>query len=150
MTKRFSINFLSFIFCAFILFSCKKNDATNTGTGTLVEQLFESEILNHDFIVNLAYDGSTDITTTYNGYTFRLLKTDYYNGPLQVKKGTNTYMGTWSSNSDYSKLTITLPSTPSDFVFLTKEWRFISKNLPQLKLSPWFGPANVELDILRQ
>ncbi len=59
MTKRFSIKLLLFIACAAIIVSCKKNDSTNTGTGTLVEQLFESQVLNHDFIVNLAMDNGT-------------------------------------------------------------------------------------------
>lgn len=150
MKKFFSIKLVLVIFCAATFVSCKKNDSANTGTGTLVEQLFESEILNHDFIVNLANDNGIDNTASYNGYAFRLLKTDYYQGPFTVKKGSASYTGTWSSNNDYSKLTITLPSTPPEFVFLTREWRFISKNLPQLKLSPWGSSANIELDILRQ
>lgn len=151
MIKHFSSRLILFFFCATVLFiSCKKNDSTNTGTGTIVEQLFESEILNHDFIVNLATDNGADYTANYNGYIFRLLKTDFYHGPLQVKKGTTMYTGSWSSNEDYSKLIITLPGTPSEFVFLTREWRFISKNLPQLKLSPWGSAAPIELDILRQ
>ncbi len=150
MIKQISNKLILLIFCAAIFVSCKKNNSSNSGTGTIVEQLFESEILNHDFIVNLAIDNGVNYTSNYNGYTFRLLKTDYYNGPFTAKKGTTTYTGTWSSNTDYSKLTITLPTTPSEFVFLTREWRFISKNLPQLKLSPWGSSAPIELDILRQ
>ncbi len=150
MTKHFSLKLLLFIACVAIFVSCKKNDSTNTGTGTLVEQLFESQVLNHDFIVNLAMDNGTDLTANYNGYTFRLLKTDFYHGPAQIKKGTTIYTGSWSCNEDYSKLIITLPGTPSELVFLTREWRFISKNLPQLKLAPWGSTALIELDILRQ
>src|SRR5450432_78990 len=102
--------------------SCKnKSDA---GSNTLLEQFFETNVLNKNFIVNLAQDTGIDITTNYTGYVFVLLKTDFYHGPLRVTKSGTIYTGAWSSNSDYSKLVITLPSPPSEFDFLSRDWRF--------------------------
>lgn len=128
--------------------SCKKTTTTNTTN--LFQLYLDSNILNRNFIVNLANNNGTDITSTYNGYTFKLLKTDYYHGPLQVNYGSNIYTGSWISNDDFSKLTITLPSTPAIFVFLTREWRFTSKNIPELDLAPWGSTEPVVLHIIQQ
>lgn len=144
--------FLCFI-ATLMLTSCDKIDlVTNSTTGspTLLEKYFEENVINKDFIVNKATNNGIDLTANYSGYTFKLLKTDYYKGPVEANKGTNTYTGTWSSNADYSKLIITLPSTPSEFVFLTREWRFTSKALPQLELAPWGSTEPIVLHILRQ
>ncbi len=145
------IRFTALLFCVSILFfchiSCKKEKII---PDNFLEQLFENNILNKDFIVELASDSGVDITSDYNGYKFVLLKTDLYHGPLQAKKGSQVYEGTWSSNSDYSKLIITLPNTPPEFVFLTREWRFTSKNVPKLELAPWGSTAPLVLHMLRQ
>ncbi len=130
--------------------SCKKSSSSSTTTPpTALEKYFETELLNRIFIVNYATNNGVDITSDYNGYTFKLLKTDYYHGPAEIVNGSNTYSGSWASNSDYSKLTITLPSSPAPFLFLTRDWKFTSKALPQLKLAPWFGDPYV-LWMLRQ
>ena len=140
------ISSLSFISCGKEL-----QDAVNgTGTSSMLEQYFETNVLNQPFIINLAMNNGVDITANYNGYVFKMLKTDYYHGPAQVTKGSNTYTGTWSSNSDYSKLVITLPTTPSEFVFLNREWRFTKKNPPQLELAPWGSLEPLVLHMLKQ
>ena len=133
--------------------SCSKEltDAVNgTGTSSALEKYFEDNVLNQNFVVNKATNNGTDLTANYNGYTFKLLKTDYYKGPLQATKGTTTITGSWSSNSDYSKLVITLPASPTEFVFLTREWRFTKKVPPQLELAPWGTTDPVVLHMLRQ
>ena len=132
-----------FFFCS----SCKKGDA---GSNPLAEKYFESNILTKDFVVSFAKDSTTDLTSQYAGYTFVLLKEDLLHGPLTATKGTTTYTGSWSCNSDYSKLTITLPNTPSEFQFLSRAWRFTSKKLPTLKLAPWFTRDPIELHMLRK
>lgn len=145
-----SAHFIILFFCGFFLIcntSCKKEKIIPEN---FLEQLFENNILNKDFIVELATDSSVDITSDYAGYKFILLKTDLLHGPLQAKKNNQVYEGTWSSNSDYSKLIITLPNTPEEFVFLTREWRFTSKNIPKLELAPWGSTAPVVLHMLRQ
>ena len=144
MIKSVSFFLLSFLLlCA----SCKKG---NTGNNPLLEKYFETNILNRNFIVSLAKDNTTDFTVNYNGYVFVLLKSDLYHGPLQATKNGTVYTGTWSSNSDYSKLVITLPNSPSEFIFLTRAWRFTSKNLPTLKLAPWGSSDPIQLDMQRQ
>jgi len=144
---------LLFFITVFCFSSCSKelqNAVNGTGTSTILEQYFEANVLNQNFIINLASDNGTDITANYNGYTFKMLKTDYYHGPAQATKGANTYTGTWSSNSDYSKLVITLPNTPTEFVFLNREWRFTKKAFPQMELAPWGTTEPLVLHMIKQ
>ena len=79
-----------------------------------------------------------------------LQKNTDFDGPLTGTLNGTVYNGTWSSNDDYSKLTITLPSTPFQFVFLTREWRFTSKGIPTLELAPWGSNAAIVLHMTRQ
>ena len=150
----FSRNFLILFFVSlFGMSSCSKEleDVINgTGTSSALEQYFETNILNRDFIVTLATNNGTNITANYNGYVFKMLKTTFYQGPAQVTKGSTVYTGSWSSNNDYSKLVITLPSTPVEFVFLTREWKFTKKLPPQLELAPWGTTEPIVLHLLRQ
>ena len=140
---------LSFFLVFFVLLttSCKKSGLENN---PLLEQYFETNILTKNFIVSFAKDTATDLTANYNGYIFVLLKTDLYHGPMSATKNGIVYNGTWSSNSDYSKLIITLPSSPAEFNFLSRSWRFTSKNLPTLKLAPWGSDDPKILYMLRQ
>lgn len=134
--------------CFVIFASCKK--LVDKVTETQLEKYFEANVLNRDFIITLATDSTSDFTTDYNGYVFVLLKTDYYHGPLKVTKGSNVYMGTWVVNGDFGKLDIALPAMPPEFIFLTRSWRFTSKNLPELKFAPWGSNAQVALTMYRQ
>lgn len=129
------------IFCAALLFiivfnNCSKS-TVETAQATYLQQQFESNILNKNFRVHMATDNGVDLTAQYTGYTFVLYKSTYYNGPITAVKNGITYNGTWSSNEDYSKLVITLPSLPSEFVFLNRDWRFTKKSLPIMELAPW-------------
>lgn len=120
--------------------SCKKLAISTNYTDVLLQQYFESNVLNRDFIVSLATDNGTDLTPQYNGYIFRLTKNTLLDGPITgIKNGSTTYTGTWSCNGDYSKLiiNITQPAPPAEFVFLNRQWRFTSKDLPVMKLAPW-------------
>ena len=142
------VKYFYFLVFSFLLLgvSCKKSgDANNP----VLEQLFESNILNRDFTVSLATDNGTDLTADYAGYTFVLSKTDFYHGPLQAKKNGTTFTGTWSSNSDYSQLIIILPNPPSEFSFLSRSWRFTSKNFPTLALAPWGSNDPIVLHMYR-
>ncbi len=144
MFKSTAILVASFLLvCA----SCKKGDS---GNNPFLEHYFETNILTRNFIVSLAQDGTSDITSDYNGYVFVLLKEDLYHGPMTATKNGVVYNGTWSSNSDYSKLIITLPNPPAEFKFLSRSWRFTSKNLPTLKLAPWGSNDPIQLNMLRQ
>lgn len=138
---------LLILFSFLLVTSCKKSAE---GGNALLERYFEDNVLNRNFVVTLAKDNSTNLTPNYNGYIFVLLKTDFYHGPLKATKNNITYEGTWSSNDDYSKLTIVLPATPSEFGFLTRAWRFTSKSLPVLKLAPWYSRDPIELNMTRQ
>lgn len=153
MIIHLSFRNIFFLFITTLIFiSCDKKatNPTAPGSPTQLEKYFEDNVISKDFIVNKAINNGVDLTANYSGYTFKLLKTDYYHGPIEAKKNTNVYAGTWSSNDDYSKLVINLPSTPSEFVFLTREWRFTSKALPQLELAPWGSTEPLVLHMLRQ
>jgi hypothetical protein len=145
MTKNLPLILFSFLLMGI---SCKKSG--DPGTNPLLEQYFDANIIKRNFIVSLAQDNGTDLTANYNGYVFVLLKTDFYHGPLQATKGGVMYTGTWSSNNDYSKLVITLPGTPSEFGFLSRAWRFTSKNFPTLELAPWGSTEALVLHMYRQ
>lgn len=128
--------YLSYFLFAFIILgvSCGKSNPENA---LPVQQFFETNILNTDYVVSLAQDSSGNITFEYNSYVFRLLKTDFYHGPLQVTIGTTVYLGTWVCDSDYGMLTISLPDSPTVFQFLNRSWRFVKKGIPTFQLSPW-------------
>lgn len=111
--------------------------AVETAQTTYLQQQFEANILNKNFRVHLASDNGTDLTGQYTGYTFVLYKSTYYNGPMTAVKNAVTYNGTWSSNDDYSKLVITFPAAPAEFVFLNRDWKFTKKSLPIMELAPW-------------
>jgi hypothetical protein len=145
MIKNFPLILFLFLLLSI---SCKKPG--DTGTNPLLEQYFESNVLNRNFTVSHAEDNGTDLTTNYSGYVFVLLKTDFYHGALQATKNGTIYTGSWSSNNDYSKLVITLSTPPSEFDFLSRDWRFTSKNFPTLKLAPWGSSNALVLYMLRQ
>jgi hypothetical protein len=144
MTKAI---FLMLISGILLFAACKKGIGDNN---PLLEKYFETNILTRNFVVSLAKDSTSDMTANYNGYIFVLLKEDLYHGPMTAQKDGLIYDGTWSSNSDYSKLIITLPAAPPEFKFLTRSWRFTSKNLPTLKLAPWGSDDPVVLNMLRK
>lgn len=131
---------VALVFASLLFFtSCKKLKAASGDRGAL-EQLFEENILNKNFIVHLATDNGTDLTSQYAGYSFILTKTtSFYEGPMTGTKAGVTYTGTWSSNDDYSKLVITLnsPSIPPEFIFLNRAWKFTKKGVPIMELAPW-------------
>ncbi len=104
---------------------------------TALEKQFEDNILNQNFRVKLATDNGTDLSSQYTGYTFRLLKSTTYNGAMTAEKNAVTYTGNWSCNDDFSKLVISLPALPVEFIFLSREWKFTKKALPVMELAPW-------------
>lgn len=137
---------LVILFAATVNFSCHKN-----APDSVLQDFFEENVLNQTFVVSYANNAGEDITTAYQGYKFVLKKGDYYKGPLIATNGATQYTGTWSSNSDYSQLIISLPQPPNEFKFLSNKWRFTSKALPVLKLALWVDTGfKVELNMTRQ
>lgn len=119
--------------------SCKKLKLLSGDQSTL-EQYFADNVLGRTFVVDFASDSSADITSQYAGYDFILTKTtSFYEGDMTGTKDGITYTGTWSSNSDYSKLVINLNSSniPASFAFLNRSWKFTKKGVPVLELAPW-------------
>lgn len=131
-----AVTFFTALSILLVFNGCSKS-AVETVQTSYLQQQFETNILNKNFRVHLAVDNGTDLTSQYNGYTFVLYKSTYYNGPMTGVKNSVTYNGTWSCNDDYSKLVITLPATVTAFGFLNREWRFTKKTFPIMELAPW-------------
>ncbi len=135
MKRNFTF-IVSIMIIAAVNNSCSKS-AVEDAQATYLQQQFEDNILGKNFRVYLASDNGVDLTGQYAGYTFVMYKSTYYNGPTTATKNGITYNGIWSSNEDYSKLTLTFPSTPPELVFITRDWRFTKKALPVMELAPW-------------
>ena len=150
----YKTRFLIAIICSILLLAlgCKKT--AETQTESLVQQIFEQNILNRDFIVNYAANISgvdtIDITTDYTGYVFRLEKNTTTNsntdGPMNAKvNGTVVCTGTWSCTEEYGKLGISLTNpTIASFDFINRDWKFTEKAFPIMKLAPW-GAASPKI-----
>ena len=141
---------LTFIFLVSMVlgFSCKKT--IQNLNQSVLEKYFEKYVIGSDFVVTLAKDSTSDLTSMYSGYKFVLLETDLYHGPLKATNGSNEYYGTWETNSDYSKLTISLPDSIPGFPFLSRSWRFTKKENPTLQLAPWGSSDPIVLYMTRQ
>ena len=131
----------------FLGISCKKGGGLEN---PIFQQYFETNILNSNYTVSLATNNGADLTAQYTGETFILLKTDLVHGPMKATKNGIVYEGTWSVNSDYSQLNISLPNPPDEFKFLSRSWRFTNKNLPTLKFAPWGSSEALVLNMTRQ
>lgn len=129
------------------LASCKKKISPDN---VFLQQYFEQNVLGREFVITLAKDHDQDITADYKGYIFKLVKDDFYHGPLEITRAGSVYEGTWRCDEDFGKLTITLPDSPAEFAFIDREWRFTSKDLPVLKLTPWVGHNSAALNLTRQ
>lgn len=140
----FIILLVSMVLC----FSCKKT--LQNLDQSVMEKYFDKYVIGSDFVVSLARDSSSDITSLYDGYKFVLLKTDLYHGPLKATSGSNECYGTWATNNDYSKLDISLPDSIAGFPFLSRSWRFTKKTNPTLELAPWGSAAPIVLHMTRQ
>ena len=129
---------IALIFAAVLLLVC--GCVKPTASNPLVQSFFTENVFNRNFIVQFASDSGINITSQFVQDTF-VLKTDTSNfeGALIASHDGSVYTGTWSSNSDYSELIINLAtsSTPAEYVFLNRAWRFTKKDIPVMQLAPW-------------
>ncbi|MEO6540411.1 MAG: hypothetical protein ABIN74_05450, partial [Ferruginibacter sp.] len=121
LISRFAVVFFTAL-TILIFTGCSKSPVESIQQSAYEKQ-FEDNILNKNFRVHLAVDNGADLTAQYTDYTYVLYKATYYNGPMTAVKNGVTYNGTWSSNEDYSKLVISFPGAPAEFVFLNREWK---------------------------
>lgn len=142
--------FIALGLAALLLLSSCSKEALIEMNKDVLQKYFEENVLNRDFTVHLATDNGSDLTAQYSGYKFVLTKNTLLDGPMTATTGTTTYTGTWSSNDDYSKLVITLPSTVPIFTFLNREWKFTKKAIPLMELAPWGSTEPKALHMMRQ
>ncbi|HRD58940.1 MAG TPA: hypothetical protein PK504_12875 [Ferruginibacter sp.] len=105
----------------------------------IYKNYFEDNVLDRDFKVDYATTETTNITSQFEGWIFRLKKATYTNGPMTATKNGALYTGTWVITENYGKLTINInqPIAPTGFDYLNKSWKFTEKNLPVIKFAPW-------------
>jgi hypothetical protein len=131
--------------------SCKKSIIESLNETTL-RQYFDEQILNKNFVIDLATDSSINKTNNYSGYTFVLSRTtSFIDGPMIGFKATDTIKGTWTSSDDYGFLTINLinPTPPASFAFINRKWKFVRKDLPVMQLAP-FGTTDPKVLHMRR
>lgn len=102
-----------------------------------MQAFFETYILGKDIRVTTAKFEGRDTTAMLSPYTFRLHKNTYYDGPFSAVNGSDTFWGSWQSNSDYSKLILDVRQN-SALDWISISWKFKSKTISSLELIPWF------------
>jgi hypothetical protein len=133
--------FIAVIITSITLFttsSCKKESETVDTTA-----FFNNNVLNKTLTVHLATDNGTTITSVYNNYTFKCAT----GGVFTATNNLFSINGTWTANSDFSKVTFNLPTPPSEFIFLNREWTFTKFTTPIMELG-YSATAGGEYKIL--
>ena len=112
-----------------------------------MEKIFEATVLNQPIRIILAVDSAgNNITADYQDMIIYLRKDTYYNGPLEILAKGTKHMGTWGSNSDYSRLNLSIQGLP-EFVFFDNPWRFTYKSATLLKIAPVTNPGKKTLHL---
>lgn len=154
-TKYSLYGLVVLILVGFITISSCSKDKSNTNTTpvdtttgpTYMERMFEAYVLNEPTHIIYASDTTgLNITPNFQGEIIYLRKETYYQGPLEIYIGSQKYVGTWKSNSDYSTLELNISGRP-EFEFFLTPWRFTYKSLNLLKLAPISSPGKKELHI---
>jgi hypothetical protein len=90
--------------------------------------------------------GGNNITPDFSDMVIYLRKETFYNGPVEILANGTKYVGTWSSNYDYSFLDLNIEGLPQ-FKFFEKTWRFKYKSLDLLILVPRSNPLKKEMHL---
>lgn len=107
-------------------------------TPNALEKWFEQNVLNRESVIQLALDSSgNNVTSQYDSTVFVLKKNTYRDGPFLATYRGKTDTGTWISNADYSKLTLSLKGRPA-YALFNIDWKFKSKSASKLDMIPWF------------
>jgi hypothetical protein len=116
-------------------------------TASFAQKVFELYVLNKATRIKLAIDtGGINITPDFSDMVIYLRKETFYNGPLEILANGTKYIGTWSSNYDYSFLDLSIEGLPQ-FKYFEKTWRFKYKSLDLLILVPRSNPLKKEMHL---
>lgn len=103
---------------------------------TSAQKAFDLLVLGKKFFMKKGIDSlGNDISGNYSDQIYILEKQTYTNGPAKVIIGGDTYLGTWKSNDDYSKLELLVEGRP-DFAFFSIPWRVTNKTYTGLSMVP--------------
>ncbi len=116
-------------------------------TVSFAQKVFELYVLNRATRIKLAIDtGGINITPDFSDMVIYLRKETFYNGPVEILANGTKYIGTWSSNYDYSFLDLSIEGLPQ-FKYFEKTWRFKYKSLDLLILVPRSNPLKKEMHL---
>ncbi len=132
--------FFACIACFLVLSNCSKSDSNTTPVDPIV--FFDNNVINKDLSIHLAVDNGSTITAQYNGYTLRFSKNGATNGTVSIANTLLTYTGTWTTTADHTTLSIVLPTPPTEFTFLNRQWKFTRYSTPIMELAPAAGGDN--------
>lgn len=122
---KFSLSVMATALILFTTTGCKKEaDPIDTTA------FFNANVLNKTLTIHLATDNGVNVTSSYSAYTF----TCATGGIFTAANNLFSINGTWVANADYSKVTFTLPTPPSEFIFLNREWTFTKFTTPIMEL----------------
>ncbi len=140
--------------------SCKKEPAkpadtvqkdtvyNDSAARAYMEKIFEAMVLNQPVRIILAVDSAgNNLTPSYQDMVIYLRKDTYYAGPLEILAQGTKHMGTWSSNSDYSRLNLEIQGIPEFAIFNSNPWRFTYKSINLLKIAPVKNPGQKTLHL---
>jgi hypothetical protein len=143
--------------------SCKKEPVKNNDTipqdtvnndsaaRAYMEKIFEAMVLNQPIRIILAVDSSgNNLTANYQDMVIYLRKDTYYAGPLEILAQGTKHLGTWSSNSDYSRLNLEIQGVPEFAIFNSNPWRFTYKSINLLKIAPVNNPGQKTLHLEKE
>ncbi|MBP6430784.1 MAG: hypothetical protein KA319_03375 [Ferruginibacter sp.] len=122
---KFCIAVIAATLLLFTTSGCKKESETVDSTA-----FFNNNVLNKTLTIHLAIDNGANVTSNYSAYTF----TCATGGVFTAANNLFSVTGTWAANADFSKVTFTLPTPPSEFIFLNREWTFTKFTTPILEL----------------
>lgn len=130
------------VFTVILLFattSCSKKKLEEKAfEPSTMNKYFEDYILNKDFTISEARYQGRDTGGLFTGYTFKLLKNSYYDGPFEARVSNRLYTGSWQCNEDYSKLNLFINKSDT-LNWISISWKFKSKSFDVLELVPWFN-----------
>ncbi|MBL0049806.1 MAG: hypothetical protein IPP32_17125 [Bacteroidetes bacterium] len=127
MKKIIRLSFLA-ILASITLFSCKKDDNSNSGaTANVTNQVIQSG----KWAVTFFSEDGVDHTNYFSNYLFEFSNS----GVVSATKNTNTVSGTWQTGTDDSQVKfILLFNSISPFEDIEEDWHVLEQSSSQLKL----------------
>ena len=117
-------NILFLLLVTVSLFSCKKDDTTNSNS-TITTINLAATASTGTWRITYYYDTDHEETINYAGYAFTFAGSNVLTA---TKAGAPTITGTWTTGTDDSKVKLILTfTTPASFAELSDDWHVTSR-----------------------